>query len=65
MTDLWAPRIYTRNGFVREPFLGDTKALDVGCGSRKLPGALGMDILSLPSVDVVHDVNRTPWPFEE
>ena len=64
MTDtLWAPRIYTRQGFVKENILNGARALDVGCGGRKLPGSTGMDILKLPSVDVVHDVNKTPWPF--
>ncbi|MEK7613197.1 MAG: class I SAM-dependent methyltransferase [Patescibacteria group bacterium] len=62
---LWAPRIYTPNGFVKENILNDKRALDIGCGNRKLPGAVGMDVLSLPAVDVVHDINQTPWPFEK
>lgn len=62
---LWAPRIYTPRGFVKENILGGRRALDVGCGGRKLPGASGMDILALPGVDVVHDMNKTPWPLGE
>jgi SAM-dependent methyltransferase len=65
MTDLWAPKIYTLGGFTRESILGEAKALDVGCGSRKLAGAVGMDIVKTPAVDVVCDVNRTPWPFTD
>lgn len=65
MTELWTPKIYSPKGFVRQNILGTTRALDVGCGGRKLPGATGMDILALPGVDVVHDFNMYPWPFED
>ncbi|MGL1344632.1 hypothetical protein ACSTKR_23565, partial [Vibrio parahaemolyticus] len=65
MTELLAPKIYTLTPFAdREPFLDtDIKALDVGCGSRKLPGATGMDVLKLPTVDIVHNVDVLPWPI--
>ena len=39
--------------------------LDLGCGNSKTAGALGMDILPGPQVDLVHDLNRLPWPFED
>ena len=41
--------------------------LDVGCGDAesKYPGAVGMDKQDLPGVDVVHDWNDFPWPFED
>lgn len=64
MEKLWAPRIFTRSGFVKEDILGGKRALDVGCGGRKLPGSHGMDILALPGVDTVHSFNQLPWPFE-
>lgn len=48
-----------------ENILGVKKALDVGCGPRKLPGATGMDISNIPGVDVVHNADKTPWPFED
>lgn len=41
------------------------RVLDIGCGAIKLPGAVGMDRLALPGVDVVHDLDHTPWPFED
>lgn len=63
--DLWVPEIYTSHGFTKEDIVHNARALDVGCGGRKLPGATGMDILSLPGVDVVHDFNKTPWPFAD
>lgn len=62
---LWAPKIYTSRGFVTEDTLDGAKALDVGCGGRKLPGSTGMDILRLHGVDVVHSFNQVPWPFAD
>jgi SAM-dependent methyltransferase len=38
--------------------------LDIGCGPRKIPGAVGMDLLPLPGVDVVADL-AAPWPFPD
>jgi len=65
MTELRTPLIYTRGGFARtNPFPGSA-ALHLGCGAAKLPGATGVDALALPGVDVVHDLNTTPWPFAE
>ena len=62
-TDSWAQRIYTTRGFVTTDILGGKRALDIGCGDRKLPGAVGVDHLALPAVDVVHDLSQFPWPF--
>lgn len=41
------------------------KVLDVGCGTTKFKGALGVDCIQLPGVDVVANLNMTPWPFED
>lgn len=38
--------------------------LDLGCGPNKTDGAVGIDILPGPGVDVVHDLNEVPWPLE-
>lgn len=38
--------------------------LEVGCGNNKRSGYTGMDIVQLPCVDIVHDMNQAPWPFE-
>lgn len=62
---LWTPRIYTPNGFVRDDILSGVLALDLGCGNRKLPGATGIDSLSLPAVDIVHDLDVFPWPLAD
>jgi SAM-dependent methyltransferase len=41
-----------------------TTSLDIGCGRNKLPGSVGLDIVALDGVDVVHDLNTRPYPFE-
>jgi ubiquinone/menaquinone biosynthesis C-methylase UbiE len=41
------------------------KILDVGCGTDKIQGAIGLDRVKLEGVDVVHDLNNFPWPFED
>lgn len=41
------------------------KVLDVGCGSGKVNGSIGVDHLPLTGVDVVHDLNQYPWPFSD
>lgn len=40
------------------------KILDIGCGSKKAEGAVGMDIFGYPGVDIVHNVESYPWPLE-
>lgn len=39
--------------------------LDVGCGYKKSEGSIGMDIFPYKGVDIVHDIDRFPWPFED
>ncbi len=38
--------------------------VDLGCGGRKKPGAIGMDIVGVPGVDVVADMSRG-LPFRD
>lgn len=39
--------------------------IDLGCGEAKVTGAVGVDNVDLPSVDVVHDLLQFPYPFED
>jgi hypothetical protein len=40
--------------------------LDIGCGTRKKDGFVGVDRIPFPGVvDVVHDLTVTPWPWED
>ncbi|TMD68776.1 MAG: class I SAM-dependent methyltransferase [Chloroflexi bacterium] len=41
-----------------------TPTLDVGCGNNKIPGAVGIDLVAGPQIDIVHDLDETPWPLE-
>ena len=41
------------------------KILDLGCGNKKLPGAIGIDVNPLSDADVIHDLNVLPYPFED
>jgi SAM-dependent methyltransferase len=41
-----------------------TWTVDLGCGSRKMKGAVGMDIVGVPGVDVVADMSRG-LPFKD
>ena len=39
--------------------------LNVGCGSKKKAGCIGIDYIQGPEVDFVLDVTRERWPFED
>jgi SAM-dependent methyltransferase len=39
--------------------------LDIGCGTKKQPGFLGVDQYAMPGVDKVFDVRKTPWPWKD
>jgi SAM-dependent methyltransferase len=39
--------------------------LDAGCGQAKTPGAIGIDFNPNTAADIVHDLNRYPWPLAD
>jgi len=39
--------------------------IDLACGQNKKEGFLGVDIAPGEGVDVVHDLNKYPWPFKD
>ena len=41
------------------------RVIDLGCGRRKVPGATGLDFAAIEGVDIVHDLNMTPYPIED
>lgn len=47
------------------PGMTSGKALHLGCGTHKMPGAIGVDIVALPGVDIVLDLDREQLPFPE
>ncbi len=45
----------------------DSKAviINLGCGTKKQEGEIGVDIIPTPQVDVVTDLNHYPLPFAD
>jgi SAM-dependent methyltransferase len=41
------------------------KKLHIGCGRDIKNGFVNLDSVKLPGVDVVHDLNKYPWPFKK
>ena len=41
------------------------KILDVGCGTNKHEGAIGLDNNSRTDADVIHDLGSIPYPFPD
>jgi len=39
--------------------------LDLGCGNNKQPGFVGLDKRNLPTVDIVHDIEKFPFPLKD
>lgn len=39
--------------------------LDIGGGANPTPGFVNIDILPLKQVDIVHDLEETPWPLPD
>lgn len=44
---------------------GAGTVLDLGCGQKKFPGAVGVDISADTDADVVHDLDVFPYPLED
>jgi SAM-dependent methyltransferase len=41
------------------------RILDLGCGNKKRPGAIGVDRNNRSAADVIHDLDCFPYPFED
>ena len=41
------------------------RILDIGCGNNKTKGAIGIDISPDTQADIIHDLNRFPWPLRD
>lgn len=40
------------------------KKLNLGCGRHAMKGYVNTDIAKLPGVDIVHNLDKYPWPFK-
>ena len=45
--------------------LNNLQAMDLCCSNFKRKGYTGVDVSNYPGVDVVADLNKAPWPFED
>ena len=41
------------------------KVLDLGCGRAKFPGSIGVDSNPESDADIIHDLNKFPYPFHD
>lgn len=41
------------------------RILDLGCGNRKRPGAIGIDHNPNTQADIVHSLEKFPYPFKD
>ena len=39
--------------------------LDIGCGSAKVPGSVGLDVSPDTAADIVHDLDVFPYPIQD
>lgn len=63
---MFAKKIYTKEGIVKNNiFTNGERVLHIGSGSAKLPGTETVDVLDLPGVDKVHDLDKFPWPYPD
>jgi len=41
------------------------KILDLGCGFKKIGGAIGIDLSPKSGADIIWDLNQFPWPISD
>jgi hypothetical protein len=41
------------------------RVLNLGSGKKYVPGAVNVDVTPATNPDIVHDLNRVPWPFPD
>tara|TARA_X000000368_G_C23052462_1_gene722124 strand:+ start:1875 stop:2468 length:594 start_codon:yes stop_codon:yes gene_type:complete len=51
--------------FIEQNIKSDLKTLDLGCGKDKIENSIGIDKIKSESVDVRHDLNNFPYPFDD
>ena len=44
---------------------GEVIRLDLGCGQDKQPGFISLDTSNLPGVDIVHNIEKYPYPLPD
>ena len=41
------------------------KVLELGCGFNKTPGAIGVDVIEGSHADIIHNLDKFPYPFAD
>ncbi len=57
-----------KRGRILDGLLSDATGkniLDLGCGTQKVPGAVGIDFIEADGVDITHDLSVFPWPLPD
>lgn len=44
--------------------MSDYQILELGCGPEKRPGVIAIDINPQSAADIIHDLNKPPYPLE-
>lgn len=66
MEKTYTEQIYTYTGITKDPVFDDERRLlHIGPGKKRLPGSTTIDILNLPGIDIVHNLDTLPWPFKD
>jgi SAM-dependent methyltransferase len=50
---------------VPAPGQAEGRVLNLGCGRKRVSGAVNLDLTHETSPDVIHDLDRRPWPFPD
>lgn len=66
MTKQYSPIIYHYNKNISDKAINEFKQiLDIGCGYRKFPNAIGIDKIENGNVNIKWDLNDYPWPLKD
>lgn len=61
-----APQMITAvDDFTKAADGRELKRVDIACGQRKKEGYVGIDRVADIGVDLVHDLEQYPWPFDD
>lgn len=51
--------------FIEQNIKSDLKTLDFGCGKDKIENSIGIDKIKSKTVDILHNLDQYPYPFED
>jgi SAM-dependent methyltransferase len=51
--------------FIEKNIQSNLKTLDFGCGQDKIENSIGIDKIKSKTVDILHNLDQYPYPFED